>query len=184
MKPKVIFVLTLISLSIFTLTLAGTAEAWVLNPATGHYYELTSSPMTWSNAEAEAVSVGGHLVTINDAAEEAWLLSQFGNYPLWNPLWIGFYQPTGSQEPGGGWTWISGETVTYTNWAASEPSNSGDGEAYAAMNWHPLPATWNDLPAAHSIPGIIEVVPLPASVLLLGSGLLGLAGWRWRTRKS
>jgi hypothetical protein len=31
--------------------------------------------------------------------------------------------------------------------------------------------------------GSIDVVPLPPTVLLLGSGLIGLAGWR-RFRKS
>lgn len=32
--------------------------------------------------------------------------------------------------------------------------------------------------------GVYDPVPLPPTALLLGSGLLGLAGWRWRGRKA
>src|SRR5262249_40507834 len=45
-------------------TLAGP----IRNPATGHdYYLLTES--SWTDAEAQAVALGGHLVTINNAEE-------------------------------------------------------------------------------------------------------------------
>ena len=59
--------------------------------------------------------LGGHLVTINDATENDWLFSNFGD-----GSWIGFTD----QITEGDWKWISGEEVTYTNWYADQPSNS------------------------------------------------------------
>jgi hypothetical protein len=44
----------------------------IFNPANGHSYYLLSFD-TWSNSEAEAVTLGGHLVTINDAAEQSFV---------------------------------------------------------------------------------------------------------------
>jgi hypothetical protein len=41
--------------------------------------------MTWANAEAYAQTLGGHLVTINDAAEQQWLLT---NICAIGSLWI------------------------------------------------------------------------------------------------
>src|SRR6266853_2638017 len=51
----------------------------ILNPVNGHsYYLLPKS--TWSNAEAQAVRLGGHLATIRNAAEDHWVYSTFGSY--------------------------------------------------------------------------------------------------------
>lgn len=36
-----------------------------------------------------------------------------GNY---NGLGIGGYQLLGSFEPSGGWVWVTGEKMNYTNW--------------------------------------------------------------------
>ena len=81
----------------------------------GHYYTLTNSWSNWTQAETEAVGFGGHLVTINDAAENTWLTNTFKDtYDrqhfgyIWNNIaWIGYYK--GSTD----WQWISGEPVTY-----------------------------------------------------------------------
>jgi len=50
-----------------------------------HRYYLLKE-MTWQNAEATAVSLGGHLVTINDSAEHEYLWALWGRDHL---LWIG-----------------------------------------------------------------------------------------------
>ena len=53
-------------------------EGWQHNPVTGHDYLYFGGARPWVEAEAYAVSLGGHLVTINNAAEDAWLVATFG----------------------------------------------------------------------------------------------------------
>ena len=87
-------------------------------------YLLTSPGLTWEQAQAEAESYGGNLVTINDAAEQQWLQSTLGNQWFW----------TGLNDAGtdGNWQWASGEAVTYTDWALFHPGGVGD---YVMMNY-------------------------------------------------
>jgi hypothetical protein len=158
----------------------GMSQAYTWYSYNGHSYAVIDSAETWAVAEQEAVSQGGHLVTINDTSEQTWLVTQFGGR---GSYWIGLYQIPGSKEPDEGWVWISGEPVTFTNWHTDEPNNFNvNEECVAAMNEH-APGHWNDLPAGYTLLGIVEVVPLPSAVLLLGSGLVGLIGLR-KFRKS
>ena len=53
---------------------------WQYNAITRHTYGLTGE-MTWVDAEALAVRFGGHLVTINDQAEQDWLLGRGSRTP-------------------------------------------------------------------------------------------------------
>jgi hypothetical protein len=77
----------------------------------GHEYALTSPNVTWQEAETEAVAWGGHLVTINDQAEQDWLANTFP-YTLYPGIYIGMNDIANE----GFWVWSSGEPVTYTNW--------------------------------------------------------------------
>jgi hypothetical protein len=123
---------------------------WHHNPATGHFYAQVNG-VAWPEAEAQAVAVGGHLVTINDQAEESWLEATF-TAPN---LWIGF---TDSAVEGT-WVWSSGEPVTYTNWIPGQPDDwqAVGGEDYAVMNatWQ-VGLGWDDWDGK-SINGIVEV---------------------------
>ncbi|CAK0773622.1 hypothetical protein CCP3SC15_4860001 [Gammaproteobacteria bacterium] len=73
----------------------------------GHSY-LLSDYGSWTEAQTQAQAMGGNLVTINNQAEQNWLLSTFGGS---EHFWIGY---TDSQVEGV-WRWINGEVSTYTN---------------------------------------------------------------------
>ena len=95
-----------------------------------HWYRLTTSEFTsWADLEQEAVLLGGHLVTIDDANENQWILETFCPLLGSENLWTGLYQDLDEPgcapncEPDQGWKWISGESVVYTNWGGGEPNN-------------------------------------------------------------
>jgi Ca2+-binding RTX toxin-like protein len=126
------------------------------NPKNGHIYFLTDRALgtSWTDTQAQASSVGGNLVTINDADENQWLTATFGTA---ESFWIGL----NDANTEGTFEWVSGETVTYTNWANGEPNNLG-GENYAEINPTFAPGRWNDrLVFASEIGGrgIVEVNP-------------------------
>ncbi len=90
----------------------------------GNQYRLTGAK-SWEEAQAEAQSLGGNLVTLNDAAEQTWVWDTFGKT---RALWIGATDK--AQE--GQWRWAGGETSSYTNWMPGEPNNQGD-QDYGAI---------------------------------------------------
>ena len=137
---------------------------WQYNPATKHVYAITDSNQTWIASEAEAAGAGGHLVAVGDAAENTWVLGNYGTYH-----WIGFtddtayggtewgdtsgqlYPPAGDR--GKGWVWTSGDAVTYQNWGPNEPNNSGGAENYCQIR----STGWNDYPGPTKFyKGVVE----------------------------
>lgn len=75
--------------------------------------------------------MSGHLATITSAAENQFV-SSIGDLRLY---WLGGYQPPGSQEPAGGWTWITGEPFAFNNWDVTEPNNV-DGVEFSIQYWY------------------------------------------------
>ena len=82
--------------------------AWVVNPTNGHAYKRIQCK-TWKDARTMAIAEGAHLVSINDEAEQKWLVEVFGR----EPFLIGLTRLENQTE----WRWTSGEPVAYTNWA-------------------------------------------------------------------
>ena len=131
----------------------------------GNQYVLTSTAKTWAQAQAEAESLGGNLVTLNAAAEEAWVKQNFGTQ---KQFWIGLSDA--AEE--GQFAWASGEALTYTNWASGEPNDANAGEDFAVMNAGQN-LKWNDRAAGLRRVGIIEIGDSNAPEGGEGNGLKG-----------
>jgi hypothetical protein len=140
----------------------------------GHYYGLTKTAETWTQAEAEAEAMGGHLVAITSQAEENFLINQFvtGTGATNQPYWMGFYDANYSPNASNrDFVWTTGEPVSYTDWnaATNEPNNNGGQEWYGSFNFHyglnagSTPGTWNDTTLGGSVAGpyygLIELNP-------------------------
>ncbi|MBC7771880.1 MAG: hypothetical protein H7210_05255 [Pyrinomonadaceae bacterium] len=121
----------------------------IVNPVNGHVYYLLSGS-SWPEAETAAVAMGGHLVTIDDAAENEFLRLHFGKEAFWMGL--------NDRVVEGEFQWTSGAAVSYTNWAPGEP-NDQDGEEDAVHMR--ADGTWNDLPEQHVHSMVVEV-PAPS----------------------
>jgi hypothetical protein len=182
-------------LGIVIVVTAGVVHAGIIQTDTYnvHIYYLLDEDI-WDNSESEAVSLGGHLVTINDAAEDAWVydtfkdevLSRVGDYG--GSLWLGLHD----QDRDHTWEWISGEPVTYLNWAPGQPEQSVN-EIFAGIFigdwWAPAgpgsSGKWHDIvdPEADwdRVFGVVEVIPAPGAILLASIGV-GLVGWLRRRR--
>ncbi|MEL6106236.1 MAG: DUF4347 domain-containing protein, partial [Planctomycetota bacterium] len=125
----------------------------------GSDYFLTSSNLTWEEAQAEAIAVGGNLVSINDANEESFLQSTFGT----EPIWIGINDV--AEE--GTFVWVNGDPVTYTNWAPGEPNDFG-GQDHGILN-SGSNLQWDDNGGATRLAGVIEV-PLESIIEIRARG--------------
>ncbi len=132
--------------------------AWVYNPVTHHYYAQVDG-VTWADAEALGVKLGGHLVTVNDQAEQEWLVATFPQ----DWLWIGL----NDRGREGRWEWSSGARLSYVNWGPGEPD---DWKGYdplgedAATLTYPGVAAWADISGRWFGSGIIEVPGKPRSL--------------------
>ena len=127
-------------------------------------YEVVVAPegITWVDAKASAIARGGYLATLTSAKENQFVWSLIANQPrFWTTQlrqgktdgigpWIGLVQVRHhAQEPRGGWQWLSGEPLDYTNWAAGKPNNLEEIEDYGhifRVAGSTEPGTWNDLP--------------------------------------
>ena len=121
----------------------------------GHtYYRLNNT--NWSDAESFAVNVlGGHLATVDDAAENNFIKTTFADAPGSGRVWIGLNDATTE----GTFVYASGQAYTYTNWDTNEPNNAGN-EDYVAM--YSGNGFWVDVrdlpdPGVGLVYGVVEV---------------------------
>ena len=112
----------------------------------GHKYALYDLSMTWTEAKKYCQKLGGHLVTITSAEEQAFLESILPDPCTKREYWLG------ASYENGAWSWVTGETFDYSNWDKNQPDHrsgenyleifncSGDGGAYPATRYK-----WNDI---------------------------------------
>ncbi|MES2389256.1 MAG: lectin-like protein, partial [Bacteroidota bacterium] len=156
----------------------------------GHNYYLSTGTKTWSEAEAYAESLGGHLATITDANENV-AVGSLVPFSYTDYVFIG----ASDAAIEGVWTWVTGEPFTYSDWSGiSNEPNGGTEENYLSYFANVADrqyGQWNDFPGDLSRQFIIEFdqtsftvssnSPLPSgdTLQLTASSLTG-ASYAWR----
>jgi hypothetical protein len=135
----------------------------IVNSGNHHLYLLLDTA-TWEESEAEAIALGGHLATIRNQAEEDWIFHTFGSYgDKQHLLWIGLSDTAKKFH----FSWSSGESSSFTDWARGEPNNAGRGEDFVAIYYpnHSQGGKWNDWndrtedPIGLPMNGVVEIIP-------------------------
>jgi len=121
----------------------------------GHWYKpVPGFPgLTWTFANELAQAEGGYLATITSAEENAFVFSLVANDPqYWNfccnysGAALGGLQQDGAPEPAGGWYWVTGESLTYSNWYPGQPNNRPEAEIpEERLHFFGPDGQWNDL---------------------------------------
>jgi hypothetical protein len=123
-----------------------------VNPANGHSYYIYYSPIvnewpylnvdhtndiTWHDAKAAALSMGGYLATITSQAEEIFLqsTSAFAGAVKGEGIraWIGLTDSNIEGE----FSWVTGpeagQLLSYADWMSGEPNNVNNEDYVAAI---------------------------------------------------
>ena len=100
-------------------------------------------PSSYGDAASVCTSLGGWLVTIDNADENEHLRNTFGDY-----FWIGYNDLLTEGE----FVWDHYTESNYTNWAAGQPDNIDDEDCVAF--W--LNGEWNDIHCTEILKAVCE----------------------------
>ncbi|XP_050411641.2 macrophage mannose receptor 1 isoform X2 [Patella vulgata] len=118
----------------------------------GQCYQFNNFERRWNDAQRYCSNYHGHLVVIKSAEEQNFIMSSLRKLH-WNRngVWIGATDRHKEMH----WQWLTGETISYSNWASGQPSCSwlciedcGQLRYRDGGKWHDYPC--NSIPYLYS----------------------------------
>lgn len=103
----------------------------------GRIYKIFNVQLSWFDAYTYCDKLGGHLVTITSAEEQAFINAYMDSQAFSVEAWIGSY------SDGNKWQWITNEAFEYTNWNTNQPDNYGGYQFFGVINFYKL-GSWDD----------------------------------------
>lgn len=122
-----------------------------VNAVNGHAYVRVAPGGSVFDAKAAAAALGGHLVAIDDVAEDLFLNTHFAG----RRYWIGLSDSVTE----GGFSWDNGQPLSYINWRVGEPNDTNGTEDF--VRWGAEPSNgWVDVgPTAWNVAAGIAELP-------------------------
>ena len=110
------------------------------------YFPSLIFPATWTNAYSTCQQMGTTLASIPDNATQWFILNHIkaGDEKTWYSWW------TGLNDRGmeGGYSWVDGSALGFTNWALGEPNDMSGAEDCVEnviyQGWKGFTNKWND----------------------------------------
>jgi len=177
---------------------AGPMTWAIADGGNGHSYEIIDSNLSWTDAKDAAETAGGYLATITSAEEQLFVSTLVGNHVIGatadNTGYI-----IGGFKVDEQWQWVTSEPWDYKYWRPNEPNYSY--ENYLYMDGRsPIQWGWNNyvdvncwygesglfgyiVESAPVIERRFTSVPEPTTLLLLATGLAGIAAVNIRRHK-
>jgi hypothetical protein len=112
-----------------------------------HHYYISKHKASPDVAHKTAEAMGGHLVVLDNAAEDNWVYDEVAKWNLDEDYLIGLVDA----KRKGIWSWINGSTATYRNWGSGYPRFEYDVHYPNEFNRYPYAAMsdedqeWYDL---------------------------------------
>ncbi len=113
-----------------------------------HAYMFCDAGDDWDAARAACLAYGYELVTIDDAAENTWVVVTATTY-AGGKWWIGL----NDRSVEGTYAWSGGTAVSYTNWSSAEPSGHGPSDC---ANVKMSNGSWSDHSCSSSLKYVCE----------------------------
>jgi hypothetical protein len=110
-----------------------------------HCYWLVTTPTPQIGAN-DACTHGGHLATIASAAENAHVAAVAGGSIVWIGLRCDALPPASCTTDPSQYEWMTGEPVTFQNWAANEPAMPRGAAMHEDESWYGHDALQNVFP--------------------------------------
>ena len=119
-------------------------------------YTFCRGNVSWAQAAQYAASMGGHLVVIDNAQEDAMLHSTIMR-AYGGTAWTGGH----ANGAGNGWTWLNNNTMSYQNWGSSSATPTSSHTALAIKGDYEGWFTYRDCANTYVDSFIVEVEETP-----------------------